>query len=220
MLKRVPVPSRRWNVRFASLAALVAAILLSMSSAQAAEPAVIGNATQLRPEAGARWQGKPRALAVGAELHRDEQVWTARGARLDIRFADGSLVTLGENARLVLDEFVLPEGGGAGNQVRRSNTGALRFVGGAVDRSRPGATRIVTPIAIMTVRGTEFFAGPIDGAYGVFVYHGAVDVATAAGSVTLTDGEGTTLTASSVAPTPPIVWGAAKIARANALVGY
>jgi hypothetical protein len=72
----------------------------------------------------------------------------------------------------------------------------------------------------MTVRGTEFFAGPIDGAYGVFVFDGEVDVATSAGSVTLKKGEGTTLTESRVAPTPPKLWGAAKIARAERLVGY
>jgi hypothetical protein len=197
-----------------------AVLLLSSTvvAAQAAESEVIGNATQLKPEAGARFEGEARALAVGADVHRDEQVWTARGGRLDIQFADGSSITLGENARVVLDEFVLPEGGGAGNQVVRSITGALRFVGGAVDKS--GATKIVTPIATMTVRGTEFFAGPIDGAYGVFVFDGQVDVATSAGSVTLKKGEGTTLTESRIAPTPPKLWGGAKIARAEKLVGY
>jgi hypothetical protein len=193
-------------------------LLASSAVAEAAESDVIGSATQLKPEAGARFDGKPRELAVGAEVHRDEQVWTAAGGRLDIEFADGSSITLGENARVVLDEFVMPEGTGTGNQVVRSITGALRFVGGAVDKS--GATRIVTPIATMTVRGTEFFAGPIDGAYGVFVFDGAVDVATSAGSVTLKKGEGTTLTQSRVAPTPPKTWGAPKIARAEKLVGY
>jgi hypothetical protein len=188
--------------------------------ALAADSEVIGNATQLKPEAGARLQGAERVLAVGADLHRDEQVWTADGGRLDIKFADGSGITLGENARMVLDEFVLPESGGSGNQVLRSITGAFRFVGGAVDQSKPGATRIVTPIATMTVRGTEFFAGPIDGAYGVFVFDGQVDVATSAGSVTLNRGEGTMVSQSRAAPTPPIAWGAAKIARAEALVGY
>ena len=186
----------------------------------AAEAEVIGNAENLKPEAGARLQGETRVLAVGADLHRDEQVWTTGGGRLDIKFADGSTVALGENARMVLDEFVLPEGGGAGTQVLRSITGALRFVGGAVDQSKPGATKIVTPIATMTVRGTEFFAGPIDGAYGVFVFHGEVEVATSAGSVSLKDGEGTSLTQSRIAPTPPKLWGPAKIARAEKLVGY
>ena len=204
-----------------SIAALVLAASLSAvapAASRAAEVEIIGNATQLRPEVGARYEGNARVLEVGADLHRDEQVWTAKGGRLDITFADGSSVALGENARLLLDDFVMPEGAAAGTQVLRSITGALRFVGGAVDKS--GSTRIVTPIATMTVRGTEFFAGPIDGAYGVFVYHGTVDVATAAGSVTLKDGEGTTLTRNSVAPTPPKLWGAPKIARANALVGY
>ena len=196
----------------------LALLLATGTVAQAAETDVIGNATQLKPEAGARFDGQPRELAVGAEVHRDEQVWTASGGRLDIQFADGSSITLGENARVVLDEFVMPEGASAGNQVVRSITGALRFVGGAVDKS--GATKIVTPIATMTVRGTEFFAGPIDGAYGVFVFDGEVDVATSAGSVTLKKGEGTTLTQSRVAPTPPKTWGDAKIARAEKLVGY
>jgi hypothetical protein len=204
----------------ASFLAALVAVPLHTSAARAVEAEVIGNAEQLKPEAGAHLGGKARALVVGAELHRDEQVWTASGGRVDIKFVDGSSVTLGENARLVLDEFVLPEDGGAGNQVLRSVAGALRFVGGAVDRSKPGATRIVTPIATMTVRGTEFFAGPIDGAYGVFVYHGEVAVATSSGSVTLKDGEGTTLTQSRVAPTPPKVWGKAKIARAEKLVGF
>lgn len=197
------------------------AILLAGSfaaGAEAAESAVIGNTTQLKPEAGARLAGQLRTLTVGAEVHRDEQVWTARGGRVDIQFADGSSITLGENARVVLDEFVMPEGGGAGSQVVRSIAGALRFVGGTVDKA--GSTKIVTPIATMTVRGTEFFAGPIDGAYGVFVFAGAVDVATSAGSVTLKKGEGTTLTQSRIAPTPPKLWGAAKIARAEKLVGY
>lgn len=193
---------------------------MASTGAHAEDVAVIGDVTKLKPEVGARLQGKPRTLVVGADLHRNELVWTARAARLDITFIDGSKVTLGENARLVLDRFVLPESGGSGSQVIRSIGGALRFLGGAIDRMKPGAARIITPLAIVTVRGTDFFAGPIDGAYGVFVFEGEVEVATSAGSVRLRQGEGTTLTASSVAPTPPIVWGAAKVARAEALVGY
>jgi|UPI00048A0DA0 hypothetical protein len=214
------MPIMQGRLHYSIVALLAAAGFGLATPASAKEPPVIGNATQLKPEASARLDGKARELAIGADLHRDEQVWTASGGRLDIKFVDGSSVTLGENARLVLDAFVLPEDGGAGTQVLRSISGALRFVGGAVDQSKPGATRIVTPIATMTVRGTEFFAGPIDGAYGVFVYHGEVEVATAAGSVVLKNGEGTSLTKGSVAPTAPKVWGSAKIARAEKLVGF
>jgi hypothetical protein len=72
----------------------------------------------------------------------------------------------------------------------------------------------------MTVRGTDFFAGPIDGSYGVFVFHGRVDVATGGGSVSLTDGEGTSISQSSAAPGEVKRWPAAKIARAEQLVGF
>jgi hypothetical protein len=224
MLEKTAVQRCRWSGRFRwVLFALLAIAGLGASTAcypAFAEATVIGDVTRLKPEAGARLQGQARILAVGANVHRDEQVWTSRGARLDIKFNDGSTVVLGENARLVLDKFVLPESEGSGTQVLRSISGALRFLGGAVDRSSLGATRIITPMAIVNVRGTDFFAGPIDGAYGVFVFEGAVEVANGGGSVTLRAGEGTTLTRSSVAPTPPKVWGAAKIARAEKLVGY
>ena len=80
--------------------------------------------------------------------------------------------------------------------------------------------KVVTPVATMTVRGTDFFAGPIDGAYGVFVFHGRVDVATSGGSVSLTDGEGTSVVTSRAPPGEVKRWGAAKIARAEKLVGF
>jgi hypothetical protein len=220
MPKYSSVPRWRTACRYLSLALLALGLSVIAPAGYAAQSEVIGNATKLKPEAGARLHGQPRALAVGAELHRDEQVWTAAGARLDIRFVDGSSVTLGENARMELDEFVYSDTSGVSSQVLRSVTGAIRFIGGAIDQSRTGATKLITPLATMTVRGTEFFAGPIDGAYGVFVYHGEVEVATSGGSVTLKDGEGTTLTQSRVAPTPPKLWPAAKIARAEKLVGF
>jgi hypothetical protein len=216
-----PQPWRK-AFRFLLLAlALTASALCGFAfPGHAAQSEVIGKATRLIPEVGARFQGKPRELAVGADLHRGEQVWTAARARLDIKFIDGSSVTLGENARIVLDEFVFEQRGGVSTQVLRTLSGALRFIGGGIDQQRTGATKIITPVGTMTVKGTEFFVGPIDGAYGVFVYSGEVEVATSGGSVTLKEGEGTTLTRSSVAPTKPIRWRAAKIARANALVGY
>jgi hypothetical protein len=189
------------------------------TAAQAEQPPVVGSAQKLQPAAGARDGAKDRVLEVGAAVHRDEQLWTGKGGRLEIALADGSTVNLGENARMTLDDFVLPQDGNAALLIR-SVSGALRFAGGAIDKAKPGAVKIVTPVATMVVRGTDFFAGPIDGAYGVFVFSGEVTVANSAGSVTLKDGEGTSMTTSSVAPAPVKRWPADKIARAAKLVGF
>jgi hypothetical protein len=198
------------------LATFLAALALP---AAAEEAPVVGKTEKLSPEAGARSGSRERALEVGAEVHRDEQLWTGDKGRLQVALSDGSTINLGENARMVLDDFVLPQDGNASLLIK-SVSGALRFAGGAIDKARPGAVKIVTPVATMVVRGTDFFAGPIDGAYGVFVFHGEVAVATSAGSVTLKDGEGTSMKKSSDAPAPIKRWPDDKIARAVALVGF
>jgi hypothetical protein len=199
---------------FAAMLCLAASI-----SARAGESMVVGRVEQSHPAFGSRFEGRDRMLADGSDIHRDEQLWTGANGRLHLTLDDGSAVQLGENARLILDAFVLPQDG-AGRLLIRSISGAFRFAGGAIDKSAPGTVKVVTPLVIMTVRGTDFFAGPIDGAYGVFVFHGRVDVATGGGSVSLTDGEGTSITRSSAVPGEVKRWGADKIARAEKLVGF
>jgi len=198
-------------------AAVVAIVSANQSSAEG--PEAVGSARKVMPKAGAHMPGRDRVLETGADVHRNEQLWTSAGGRLEIVLADGSVVDLGENGRLMLDDFVLPQQS-TGSLVLRSVSGALRFVGGAIDKAAPGSVKIVTPVATLVVRGTDFFAGPIDGAYGVFVFHGMVNVATSQGSVSLTDGQGTTMKRSSDKPSPIKRWGADKIARAEKLVGF
>jgi len=198
---------------------MVVVFLTASLSVQAEEASVVGNVDRSQPAVGSKLEGRSRELPVGADIHRNEQLWTGAGGRLHLTLGDGAGVDLGENARLTLDDFVLPADG-AGRLVIHSIAGALRFSGGAIDASKPGAVKIVTPVATITVRGTDFFAGPIDGAYGVFVFHGKVEVATAGGSVSLTDGEGTSITRSNAAPGEVKRWGSAKIARAEKLVGF
>ena len=205
------------------MALAACACIAGSASAWADEAPVVGQVEKSHPAVGSKLDGRSRTLADGIDIHRSEQLWTGAGGRLQVALSDGAAVALGENARLTLDDFVLPQGGtgdGTGRMLIRSIGGAFRFAGGAIDESAPGAVKIVTPVATMTVRGTDFFAGPIDGAYGVFVFHGKVEVATAAGSVSLSDGEGTSITRSSAAPGAIKRWGADKIARAEKLVGF
>ena len=210
--------NRQWSLH-AGIVLIALSCLAACIPASAEEAAVVGQVDRSHPAVGSKFGGRSRALADGTDVHRDEQLWTGAGGRLQVTLSDGAAIALGENARLTLDDFVLPQGG-IGRLLIRSVTGAFRFSGGAIDKSAPGAVKIVAPLAVMTVRGTDFFAGPIDGAYGVFVFHGRVEVATAGGSVSLTDGEGTSITKSSTAPGAVKRWGADKIARAEKLVGF
>ncbi len=187
--------------------------------ARADAPEVIGATTRLWPEVGARLGDADRSLIVGDHVFKNDLLWTGDGGKLQVGLKDGTVLRLGGNAKVALDDFVYREDDSTVALVLRSVAGAFRFIGGEIDRQAPGATRIDTPLATLTIRGTDIFAGPIDGAYGVFVFSGEIGVATDAGSVSLKAGDGTTLTSRQTAPGPVKRWPEAKIKRAEAITG-
>ena len=81
---------------------------------------------------------------------------------------------------------------------------------------------VTTPVAIIGIRGTEFWGGPIDDqVLGVFLIDGAVSVTNAAGQQILNlPGQGTNIAAPGVAPGAVTFWPADKVSRAIATVTF
>ena len=67
----------------------------------------------------------------------------------------------------------------------KSTQGAFRFAEGKIKQMSDRQITVNTPAAALAVRGTEFWAGPIDGQYGVLLLTGKVDVSNRAGAVRL-----------------------------------
>jgi len=67
---------------------------------------------------------------------------------------DQTAITMGENASLVIDEFVY-DPDNAGSALSASVTqGAFRMVTGGVARNNPEGTKVKLPSAVLTIRGT------------------------------------------------------------------
>ncbi len=81
---------------------------------------------------------------------------------------------------------------------------------------------LTTPVANVGIRGTDFFAGPIDNqALGVLLLEGSVSVSNAAGQRLLSrPGQGTNIAAPGAAPGPVTIWPQAKVDRALAAVAF
>ncbi len=80
---------------------------------------------------------------------------------------------------------------------------------------------MTTPFAVIGIRGTDFWSGPIDGAFGVLLLEGAVSVTNTAGTVSLTvPGQGTNLTGPDQAPGAVTIWPQDKADRALATVAF
>ena len=199
----------------------VFAILIAFAgvSGPAAAQAVIGSVVRCAGTCVGVSEGRSESLTSGSVVHLNEKLTTDVGARLEVAFDDGTRVTLGEKAELVLDDFVYRPSGAS--RFHAAASGSFRYISGKLG---PGASRVATvttPVALIGVRGTDFWGGTLSGVSGVVVFTGSVSVTTAAGTVILSGpGEGTDLSDASVAPSPASQWSQARIAAALASVAF
>jgi hypothetical protein len=158
-------------------------------------------------------------LAQGAAVFANEVVTTGPDARLALRFDDGTVLTIGEKARLSLDEFVFRPAGES--RLHFAVVGALRFVSGKL---ADGATReasVTTAVATIGVRGTDFWGGPIDGQFGVVLLEGAIVISAGGKNVEVIEArQGVDIPGAGAPPGQIENWTREKIDRAIATVAF
>jgi len=194
------------------------AAFLLLPSVAATAASKVGGVSRAEGACHATLNGRSERLAVASAVYLDQELRTAAKARLEITFLDESKLTLGENAQIMVDRFVYNPG--KRNRLLLSVTGAMRFVGNP-DTPHDSDTVISTPHADVGVRGTDFWAGPIDGQYSFLLLEGEIVVTTPAGEAVLDEpGEGVNIAAPGAAPGPVTRWPQAKVARALAQVAF
>lgn len=126
-----------------------------------------------------------KTAVSGAPVYMNDHLRTGADARLLVTFRDNSVLTLGEKANVVIDRYVFNPEKSKGEILLNATQGAFRFAGGKLKQMNEKKITVTTPVAALAVRGTEFWAGPIDGQYGVLLLEGKVDVSNRAGAVRL-----------------------------------
>ena len=181
----------------------------------------IGTVSRILGEANATRGGTARALSLNMSVILNETVSTGSGGRLEVTFKDNTRVTLGENAKLTLDRYAFNPAAGR-RKISFRVVGAFRFVSSKLSKLVRSDVNVTTPAAAIGVRGTEFWAGPIDDqALGVFLVEGVVRVSNAAGARILSrPGQGTNIARPGAAPGPVTLWPQDKVNRAIATVTF
>src|SRR5262245_31650256 len=100
--------------------------------------------------------GKPpneaeRILRIGIDMQANEVVTTKANDRAHLVFLDGSALTVGPNARLVIDKFVYDPNTQTGELAVNVSVGVLRVVGGKISKKTP--ITITTPSSTIGIRG-------------------------------------------------------------------
>jgi len=176
----------------------------------------VGEVARARQFVEGHLAGQSRSLSPAAPIFLNETIKTGPASRAELELGDQSRLALGERAEVVIDEFVAGTGG---NAVLKLVRGALRYTSGVAKRGRKVA--LVTPVATIGIRGTDFWFGPIEGAFGVVLLDGVVEVTNQGGAVILDEpGEGTLIFGADVAPGEPAIWPDDRRARALATVNF
>src|SRR5512144_1571668 len=100
--------------------------------------------------------GKPpneneRILRIGIDVQANELVNTAATDRAHLVFLDGSSLTVGPNARVVIDRFVYDPASNSGDLAINASRGVFRLVGGRLSKQKPIV--ITTPSSTIGIRG-------------------------------------------------------------------
>jgi hypothetical protein len=170
---------------------------------------------ELAGEASLTHDGSRADIGVGTALSASDVLRTGSSGRIDIACSDGTHVTLGPDTDINLGSLVGEQGEGAsiGMSLHR---GIARFL--APVRTW-GAFNVFGPVAVASVRSTEWIMETPERGTNVFVLAGVVEVQGKRGTtVRLAPKYGVDVAADG-AMAEPKVWGAKRVADVLARLG-
>lgn len=187
-----------------------AVVLLFVSAAAAAAAAAeVGGIAALRGEVTIVRAGEPQRAEIGDALAAGDRVVTGAAGMALLQFHGGLTVTVARDTSLVVGDV-------APTAARATMAAWLELVEGLVRAvlSVPGEheAEIRTPLAVTSVRSTEWTVQHDPDHTAVFCRDGAVDVAAAGERVTLGPGDGTDVRGTAP-PSAPVQWGAPRVER-------
>jgi len=112
--------------------------------------------------------GRVRQVVLGNKVIFKERINTSGTGLVQVLFVDGSTVTVGADAELVIDEFIYNPAKGRGKLVVSFGKGVMRFVGGKISKKKDS-------VSIRTTVGTAGIRGgmaniAVDGQKGIFTF--------------------------------------------------
>lgn len=193
-------------------------VLLGAVTLKAAE---IGSVTRIQNAVSILHDGDELPANVGTMVHDTDELQTGSDGRVEVTLVDGTVLTLGENGRLRLDEFVFDPENDSGTAFFSALKGPFRFVTGKFGTLANKTAQVRTPLALIGIRGTDFWGGPVQDVYGVFLLDGSVSVTNQAGEEVLdTPGTGVNLTAADEPPGAVNTWAQSKVDEALASITF
>jgi FecR protein len=137
--------------RLLGLSGLITCLLGAASPGQAASD--IGRAIAVQPNVDGVMPDRSSPLRKDDRVIQDETIATGDGGKAQLQFIDATNLAIGPSSRVRLDKFVFAGKSSAKTFILNATIGAFRF---ATGHSAHTAYEILTPAAVIGVRGTRF----------------------------------------------------------------
>lgn len=195
------------------------ALMMLLTSLPAMAAGHVGSITRIQARASVN--GTPATLAT--PIHSGDIISTTTDGRVEVTFLDDSRLTVGGGSWLTVDSYTYSSGDKPGEALLRLAKGAFRMITSAVVDANPDRFNIVTPLAAIGIRGTDFWGGFLQpDELDVIMLEGRGVVVTSKGGSRLIPAAGLGLTVfdSSQAPDPPTTWSDEKLSRAFSTITF
>jgi len=101
-------------------------------------------------------EGEKRPLQRRSSIYSGETIITGKGSRAQIRFSDGSLVSLQEGSQFQIENYSYQQEKKKDNATYKLLTGGMRTISGAVGKVNRDEYKVETPVATIGIRGTDY----------------------------------------------------------------
>lgn len=101
-------------------------------------------------------QGQIIPMAVGSRLFQNDTVRLGADSSVGIIFEDDTLLSLGPQSEIVIDEYVFAPEKGRLSMITRMVRGTAAYLSGKIGRRSPESVKFHMPDATIGIRGTHF----------------------------------------------------------------
>jgi hypothetical protein len=122
----------------------------------------VGRVKTLSGKATVNTQSQMVSAVLGTPVFQGSVIQTEKNATLGLTFKDGTVLSLGAETRVTVDEYLYDPNQGQYKFAANLGKGALNYLSGAIAKTRPDAVTVKTPTAVIGVRGTHFVVSAED----------------------------------------------------------
>ena len=95
-------------------------------------------------------------LSNGSKIFFGDTVISNQNSNAQILFLDQTILTLGEDTELTIDEFIYDPNSHDGSFVSNVKSGTVKFITGQISKKNPENLEVKFPSGTLGARGTEF----------------------------------------------------------------